>query len=123
MGAEFRRPTELRRRDEVLAFIIERIARSGTSPSYPEISKALGFSETRAKQLVAQLIRNGSIETTPGGVRSFRVVDVTGSRVALDQVLRQLGWCTAEPMGELQRPFPDRQLPIMPPFEHLPDLD
>ena len=116
-------PAAPRRRDEVLAFIIERIARSGISPSCPEIGRTLGFSETRAKQLVAELIERGALEHTPGGVRSYRVRDMSDSRIALGEVQRRLGWTTAEPMGELLPPYPNRQLPMLPPFEHLPDVE
>jgi SOS-response transcriptional repressor LexA len=107
----------------VLAYVIERIARSGTSPSTPEMSRALNISETRVKQLVAQLIEKGSLERTPGAVRGLRVPDVAGSRIVLQQVLRHIGWVAAEPMGRLAGPFPDGQLPVLPPFEHLPDLE
>ncbi len=111
------------RRDEALAFIIERIARTGNSPTFYEIGNELGVSDTRAKQLVAQLIKRGHIERTPGEVRSLRVCDVTGSRNLLENALRQLGWHTAEPMGELLTPFLDRKLSLLPPFEHLPDFE
>ncbi|MGY2732369.1 LexA family protein [Sphingomonas sp. UYP23] len=107
------------RRDEALAFIIERIARNGTSPTFEEISTKLGVSPTRAKQLVAQLIKRGDVEKRLGGVRSLRVRDVAGSRNLLEHALRQLGWHIAE----LQTPFPNGQLPTFPPFEHLPDVD
>lgn len=123
MYQEIQRPNAPHRRDQVLALIIERIARSGTSPSYPEISRALSISETRAKQLVAQLIKLGAVERTPGEVRGLRVRDVAGSRAELEQVLRRLGWVTAAPMGNLEAPFPNGQLPVLPPFEHLPDVE
>ncbi|WP_296222732.1 hypothetical protein [uncultured Sphingomonas sp.] len=113
----------LLKRDQVLAFIIERIARSGTSPSYPEISNELKVSERRAKELVGQLIERGIVEKTFGAKRSLRVRDVAGSRNLLEDVMRRLGWLTAEPMGALQQPFPNGKLPVLPPFEHLPDLD
>lgn len=111
------------RRDEALAFIIEHIAREGASPTFEEIGIKLGVSTTRAKQLVAQLIKRGDVEKRYGGVRSLRVRDVAGSRNLLEHALRQLGWHVAEPMGVLQTPFPNRQLPTFPPFEHLPDVD
>ena len=45
MGAISAKP---RRRDEALAFIIDRIVRTGTSPTLNEIAAALGVSRIRA---------------------------------------------------------------------------
>jgi hypothetical protein len=73
--------------------------------------------------LVGQLIERGIGEKTPGGQCSLRVRDVAGSRNALEAVMRKLGWITAEPVGRLQQPLPNGQLPLIPPFEHLPDVD
>lgn len=123
MGANFRPPLPSLRRDQVLAFIIERIARFGVGPTYDEISNEMSISPSRAKELVAQLIKRGSVKKTPGGQRSLRVRDVAGSRNALEAVMRKLGWITAEPMGRLQHPLSNGQLPVLPPFEHLPDID
>lgn len=123
MGANVGPPAALLKRDQVLAFIIERIARSGTSPSFDEIGHELQISSTRAKELVGQLIERGIIEKTFGAKRSLRVRDVSGSRNLLEEVMRRLGWHTAEPMGVLLQPFPNGQLPSLPPFEHLPDID
>lgn len=122
MGANFRPPPMLRR-DEVLAFIIERIARFGVGPTYDEISNEMSVSPSRAKELVGQLIERGIVEKTPGGQRSLRVRDVAGARNALEAVMRKLGWITAEPMGGLDYPLPNGQLPVLPPFEHLPEAD
>ncbi len=118
-----RHPVLVPRRDEALAFIIERIGRTGTSPTFDEIGIKLGVSDTRARQLVAQLVQRGSLEKVPGSVRGLRVRDMGGSRNALEQVLRHLGWHIAAPMGELETPFPHQKLPMLPPFEHLPDID
>jgi SOS-response transcriptional repressor LexA len=111
------------KRDQALAFIIDRIARSGVSPSLGEIASALGVSDTRAKELVKQLIALRLVEHTPGTQRSLRVRDVATSRTLLDRSLRHLGWSTAGPMEKLAGPFPKGQLPTLPPFEHLPDID
>jgi SOS-response transcriptional repressor LexA len=113
----------LHRRDQVLAYVVEWIARWRTSPTFADIGRGLDMSESRAKQLVKQLVQRGVLEQTPGAARSLRVRDVAGARVALEHVLRNLGWTAAEPMGDLQVPYPDRQLPISPPFEHLPDIE
>lgn len=122
MGANFQ-PPPLLRRDEVLAFIMERIVRDGFSPTYKEIGYSLQFSEARAKELVGQLIERGRVAKIPGANRGLRVIDVAGSRNTLEDALLKLGWSTAQPMGALRHPFPDGQLPVLPPFEHLPDVD
>ena len=88
-----------------------------------EIGQQLGVSDTRARQLVAELVKRGDIEKTPGEIRSLRVRDVSGSRNMLEQSLRALGWHTAEPMGDLQAPFAKEKISLLPPFEHLPDVD
>lgn len=97
--------------------------RDGTSPSTPEIARALKISDTRAKQLIAQLISEGAMERTYGAHRGLRVRDMAQSRRELGEALRRLGWTTSEPMSALSATFPDRQVPLLPPFEHLPDLD
>lgn len=123
MGAKFEPPAGLLRRDQVLAFIIERIVRYGVGPTHAEIGSAFDISTSRSKELVGQLIERGRLEKTLGGQRSLRVRDLADSRNALEAVMRKLGWHTAEPMGQLQHPLPNGQLPVIPPFEHLPDLD
>lgn len=125
MGALTRPPEIVPRRDQALAFIIERIARTGTSPTFDEIGIRLDVSSTRAKELVAQLIERGLVEKTPGAQRSLRVRDVSGSRALLDETMRRLGWAVAQPLGVLVQPppVPEGQLPVIPPFEHLPDVD
>lgn len=115
-------PSAPLRRDQVLAYIIECIVRYRAAPTYNEISRALDMSENRAKELVAQLISRGFLEKVPGATRGLRVRDVTGSRIVLDDVLRQLGWIASDPMGDLRHaPLPDSRLTLIPPFEHLPD--
>ncbi|WP_373928672.1 hypothetical protein QTN93_00490 [Sphingomonas aerolata] len=109
MGATTRSPEVVPRRDQALAFIIERIARSGTSPTFEEIGVRLNVSSTRAKELVAQLIERNLVEKTPGAQRSLRVRDVAGSRALLDETMRRLGWAVAQPMGSLCQPPPSRK--------------
>jgi SOS-response transcriptional repressor LexA len=110
-----------RRRDEALAFIIDRLVRTGMAPSTDEIGRALDVCSTRAKQLVNQLIADGVVERTPGAKRGLVVRDVTLCRSIVDQALRRMGWAVSEPMGEQQQAFPKRQLPRLPAFEHLPE--
>lgn len=110
------------RRDQALAFIIDRIVRSGICPTSREIGDALGVSDARAKELVDQLVERRLIDKVPGGVRNLRVRDVALCRSMLEQSLVRIGWTAAPAMGELPEAFPHRQLPMLPDFEHLPDL-
>ena len=109
----------LPRRYEALAFIIEQIVRWQTSPTYREIADRLDVSRGRAEQLVAQLIAEGRIERVPGSGRRLRVVDMTASRLLLDEILRRLNWKVATPMGEMLAPLAQVQLPMMPEIEQL----
>lgn len=124
------------RRDEVLAFLIDRLVKTGSSPTFEEIAKELGFSRTRAQELVEQLIARGVIEKVPGAQRALRVRDVAHARHLVDQFARGLGWAVAAPLGALEqptvpvppKPMPSQtlsyvQLPVLPAFEHFPDLD
>lgn len=111
------------RRYEALAFIMERIVSNGTSPSFEEIGIELRVSKTRARQLVDELIDEDLIVRPVGRMRSFRVKDVAGSRNILVQALNRLGWVDAVPLGNLLQPCSIEQLPMMPPFEHLHNLE
>lgn len=115
--------TAVPRRYEALAFIIERIVQTRTSPSYDEIADALKVRKTRARELVEQLIAEGLIQRQVGRQRSFIVRDLTRSRTILVEVLNRLGWTDSMPLGGLTQPCTIEQLPMLPPFEHLPDLD
>ena len=113
-----------RRRDEALAYIVDRLVKTGTSPSYDEIGRQLGVSKPRARELVDELIAGGVIEKTPGAMRGLRVRDVVRAREIAADFARSLGWTVAAPMAlDLQPPFPQVQLPMLPPFEHLPDAN
>ena len=112
-----------RRRDEALAFIIDRLVKTGIAPSYDEIGRELRVSKARARELIAELIADGTIERTPGAQRALRIRDVVHARSIIDQFARSLGWTVASPLGELQGPLPHVQLPMLPPFEHLPDAN
>ncbi len=112
-----------RRRDEALAYIIDRLVKTGTSPSYDEIGRELGVSKPRARELVDQLIADGVLEKTPGAMRGLRVRDVAHAREMAGEFARRLGWIVAAPLGQLQPPFPQVQLPMLPPFKHLPDAE
>lgn len=111
------------RRYEALAFIIERIVKTGTSPSFDEIAGELRVGKTRARQLVEQLIEEDLVDRPVGRQRSIRVRDVAHSRNILVDALNRLGWADAMPLGSLDQPCSHEQLPMLPRFEHLPDLD
>lgn len=115
------------RRNEALAFIIDRIARSGIAPSYAEIGRAMkpSVSRGRAQQYVDDLIGLGIIERDVGARRGIRIRDLVYCRAIVDRALQQHGWTIATPLGELEQPAPCTfgQIPMAPPFEHLPDID
>lgn len=119
MGAISSKPC---RRNEALAFIIDRIIRTGISPTHDEIGIELGVSGTRAKQLVGQLVDRGLVEKTAGAQRNLRVRDVTLARRLVEECLVRLGWTAAPALGELSCHFPQGQLPMLPAFDHLPDF-
>jgi SOS-response transcriptional repressor LexA len=115
------------RRDEALAFIIDRIARSGIAPSYAEIGRAMRpmVSRGRAQQYVDELVERRIIERDAGARRGIRVRDLVYCRSVVDRALLLHGWKIATPLGELEQPAPCTfgQIPFAPPFEHLPDVD
>ena len=112
-----------RRRDEALAFIIDRLVKTGIAPSYDEIGRQLRVSKARARFLVEQLITEKVLEKTPGAQRALRVRDVVHARAIAGEFARRLGWIVAAPLGELQPPFPHVHLPMLPEFEHLPEAE
>ncbi len=126
MQAAFQ-PAPAPRREEALAFIVDRIARSGISPSYDEIGNAMTprVGKTRARQLVNQLIGIGVIERDPGSQRGIRIRDVVRCRAMIEAALGMTGWWHSYPLGSMQPPTPctNEQLPLMPAFEHFPDVD
>ena len=111
------------RRYEALAYIVEQLVRTGHSPTYDEIGDALGVKKTRARELVDQLIGEQIVDRPAGKHRSFVIRDVTHSRAILVGLLNRLGWVDALPSGELAQPRTYEQLPMLPPFEHLPDIE
>lgn len=123
MGNETRIAVAPRRRDEVLAYIVQRISLSGVCPTSGEIAKALGFSRQRATQLTNELVRADVLEKTPGSPRSLRIRDLVRCRHIITESLRSIGLTVSEPLGELLAPLSPDQLPTLPPFEHLPDPD
>ncbi|WP_267419177.1 hypothetical protein [Sphingomonas sp. GC_Shp_1] len=105
------------RRIEALAYIVERIQRSGTSPSYGEIGLALEprVVRTRARQLVDQLVELGLIERPPASRRGIRIRDLARCRQVIGEALGQRGCWIAQPLGALQPPHCTiEQLPLLP---------
>ncbi|NYD91412.1 hypothetical protein [Sphingomonas melonis] len=111
------------RRYEALAFIMQRIVADGCSPSFDEIADELGVGKTRARGLVDELIAEEILDRPVGRQRSFRIRDVARSRNLLVEVLNRLGWTDSVPLGVLDQPCSNEQLQILPPFEHLPDVE
>ncbi len=111
------------RREEVLAFVLEQLAQGRPCPTFKEIGDAVGVKETRARQLVDQLIRLKIIGRTTGLQRNLMVIDVTLARDIVVQVFRRIGGMAAAPLGELVGPCPQAQLPIVAVLEHIPDHD
>lgn len=81
------------RRVEALAYIMHRIDRSGISPSYGEIGRAMRprVKATRVAQFVEQLVRLGAIERDVGSRRGIRILDA-----ALCQRMIVTGRCDGE---------------------------
>ncbi len=112
------------RRIEVLAYVIERIQRTGTSPSYGEIAKALRpqVDPSRAARLVDQLVALGVIERPLASRRGIRIRDLQRCRELIDEALGVQGWHHSRALGELQHPSTFEDLPILPLIELDPDL-
>lgn len=105
------------RRVEVLAYIVERIQRSGTSPSYGEIGLALRpcVDPSRARQLVEQLVKLELIERPPASRRGIRIRDLARCRQLIAETLGQQGCWYAQPLGVLEPPPSTfQQLPLLP---------
>jgi SOS-response transcriptional repressor LexA len=124
MGVHTRSLTAAPRRIEALAYIIERIQRSGTSPSYGEIGRALRppVVPSRARQLVDQLVEFGVIERPPASRRGIRIRDLQRCREMIDDALGRTGWHHSRALGDLEPPCTFEHLPILPLIELPPDL-
>lgn len=117
------RTGEPRKKDVLLAFIMERLVQSGRPPSLDEMAKALAVSKQRVRDLRAQLVVDGRLRHTPGAQRDLIVVDVAGNRSTLTTVLERLGWgVNSQALPARLRPLPQDNLPRLPAIEHLSDL-
>lgn len=103
-----------KRRDEVLAILVERITRTGVCPSYDEIARGMvpQVGRSRAQQLVQQLIRRGDISRTPGSRRGIQLCDVGRCRQMIERALLDRGWLQAS--SEVTSPYTFEQLPYLP---------
>lgn len=117
-------PAAVPRRIEALAYIIERIQRTGTSPSYGEIGMALvpPVDPSRAGKLVGQLVRLGVIERTISSRRGIWIRDLQRCRELIDDALGVAGWRHSRALGELQLPTTYQDLPILPLIELPPPV-
>lgn len=113
------------RREQVLAFIVESLARDGRSPSVREIARALEIGNTRVKQLIGQLVEAGQLEKRPGTHGGLVVRDVAGARVLVKEALRALGFIDEAELAHRRGVWgcPDGQLPIIAAIEHHPGVD
>ncbi|MBB4618537.1 hypothetical protein [Sphingomonas abaci] len=94
---------------------MEWIDRSGTSPSYGEIGRAMRprIASTRVRNLVDQLVRIGVVERGTGARRGIR--DAHRCRVLIADALGRHGWAHAHPLGNLiVHPCTNEHLPIIP---------
>lgn len=111
------------RRVEVLAIIVESIARFGTCPSYDEIGRAMvpPIGKTRVAQHVDGLVEWKCIDRGAGAQRGIRIRDLNLCRFMIERWLGEKGWWHARPLGVLEAPGPctTDQLPLVPPFEPL----
>ncbi len=62
------------RHDEAASFIAQYQQERGYAPSRRELAKGLGMGLATAQQIIADLIEEGLLETTPGIARSTRFV-------------------------------------------------
>lgn len=110
----------VRRRDEVLAYVVAEIVRTGASPTIQEIADELKVSTVRVRQLRQQLVAEGVIYVVPGTQRGIRVHDLEETRRELVDACRRLGWKTPD---EIESTFPYGKLSRLPPIRYLPPED
>lgn len=114
------------RRVEVLAIIVESIARFGTCPSYDEIGRSMvpPIGKTRVAQHVDGLVEWKCIDRGAGAQRGIRIRDLNLCRSLIEAMLGHQGWWHARPLGVLESPgtCTTDQLPLVPPFEQLTGL-
>lgn len=105
------------RRIEALAYIVQRIERSGTSPSFGEIGRAMrpAINGTRVRKLVEELVRIGVIERDVGSRRGIRLRDAQRCRVLIAEARHRHGGRHAPTLGRfIVHPCTNEHLPILP---------
>lgn len=117
-------PAAVPRRIEALAYIIERIQRSGTSPSYGEIGMAMNppVQQSRVRKLIEQLIALGVIERPLASRRGIQIRDLQRCRELIDDALDVGGWRHSKALGDLQYQGTIEHLPILPLIELPPQI-
>lgn len=113
------------RRVEALAYIVQRIQRTGISPSYGEIGREMRppVGKTRVSDLVDELIELGVIGRPPASRRGIQIRDLVRCREMIDEALGFEGWSHAKPLGPLEPPCTFEHLPFLPLIELPPDAD
>ncbi|NJC33880.1 SOS-response transcriptional repressor LexA [Sphingomonas jejuensis] len=104
-----------------MAFIVEYIIQRRFSPSMDEIRAHLGVSKQRVGTLLAQLVKDGSIERPMG---TQRAIVVPGLMVEIaKRELRAVGWVVDEDMkrARFAAPLPQDNLALVAIIEHVPD--
>lgn len=113
------RSAGLTRKAQAHAYISWCLVERGCAPSNPEIGRALGVSETRARQLVQALSDQEMITRQNGAKRGIGAPGLV-AEMALGR-LKQLGWVVDEDAKRLLPPAcGNPQLPVITRLDYLP---
>jgi len=109
------------RKAQVLAYIVDQLTHGGRSPSLEEISRELGVSKSRAKQLVRDLEFERRIRRVAGAQRAITVPGLE-RQIAIAR-LRADGYTVNEDFMHVDPPCTHVQLPIVAVIAHDADHD
>lgn len=119
MHGKIDRPPANTRRGQVYDYICTELAHGRRSPALPAIARQFGFSVTRAKQLVDDLVEDGWITRVAG---AWQAIEVPGRARALAiEILRAEGFTVDEDNLEVAGGLSKLQLPVFPDLVHIPD--
>lgn len=113
------------RKAEVLAYIVDRIVRSGVSPTLEEIRGHLNVSKTRAQELVRKLELEGRVVRRPGAQRALTVPEIEAARRQMLEEMPAEGWTVGYGPRLYHPPDPCMHvhLPMLAELEHIPDVE